>query len=117
MNKSKITGAYVLGTQISYFALITLLIAWATLLYPPKTVSIEVILVSWLLPLLFALPGIIQKKRYTFAWLQFVNVIYFCHSAWYLTSKTNEFWLAVLEMVIVLINFTFAVLAIRKSGK
>lgn len=115
MNKSVATGAYAIGAQLSYFALLALLVIWAIWLYPPQTVSIEVVLLAWLLPLLFALPGVLQKKLYTFAWLQFVNVIYFCHSAWYMTSDSNEFWLAILEMLIVLSNFTCAVMAIRKA--
>ncbi|NVK89559.1 MAG: DUF2069 domain-containing protein [Gammaproteobacteria bacterium] len=104
-----------LFTQISYFALIILLALWATLIESNSPFPTGLKLALWLAPLLFALPGVLRGQLYTFAWLQFINMIYFCHAVWFWMSDGWEMWLASLEMLLVLGNFSAAIIAIRQA--
>lgn len=104
-------------TQLSYFALLALLIVWSSFLFPATTLPIYWKILAWCLPLLFALPGVLKGKLYTFAWLQFINMLYFCHGVWYLPSQDAQRWLGIIELIFVFINFSCAILAIRQQKK
>jgi uncharacterized membrane protein len=104
-------------TQLSFGLLIGLLIGWHALWFPPERHSAWLLTGIIVLPLMFPLLGVIKGKLYTYAWLQFINMIYFCHAVVILMSSTAEFWLGLSELLLVLINFTAAIICIRLSKK
>ncbi|MEE4243797.1 MAG: DUF2069 domain-containing protein [Kangiellaceae bacterium] len=99
--------------QVSFFALFALLSSWSLYLFPPERFSATLLATIWLLPLVFPTWGVIKRKLYTYAWLQFITMIYFCHAIVYMMTSPAEFWIALAEFVLVMINFTAAILAIR----
>ena len=102
-------------TQISYFLLMALLLLWTLVLYPTEQIPSWQVAAILLAPLALAAPGIIKAKLYTFAWAQFVNMLYFCHGVMYLMTSEQVFWIALLEVILVLTFFTAAILAIRSK--
>ncbi len=113
--QQKIRFAHVL-TQTSFFVVLLLMIIWPTLLFPSKDISPIFTAELWTLPLLFPAIGIYQRKLYTYAWAQFINMIYFSHAIMYLMiSDTWESLLAAVELIFVLVFFFATILAIRWS--
>jgi uncharacterized membrane protein len=104
-------------TQVSFLLTIVLLFFWAALWFPPHKGSGYWLGLIWITPLLFALRGVFKSDLYTYAWLQFVNMIYFCHAIMYLMSSDAEIWVASAELLLVLTNFTSAIICIRINKK
>ncbi|GAM62018.1 hypothetical protein JCM19232_6323 [Vibrio ishigakensis] len=69
------------------------------------------------MPLLFPIKGILQAKPYTFAWSNFVLLLYFLHSLTLIYVDEGERWLAVAELVLVTITFTGNLLFSRLRGR
>ncbi|MBU1438994.1 MAG: DUF2069 domain-containing protein [Gammaproteobacteria bacterium] len=86
------------------FLLIPLSILW---LNPPQLGSKWVLLALLWLPLWLPLLGIVRGKAYTFAWANFIVMIYFLHSLTnlWVTSDT-AFLLAVIEFIASCLMFT-----------
>ncbi len=104
-------------TQVSFILLICLLILWAAVWFPPEKISGWTLAVIWIVPLLFPLWGVLKARLYTYAWLQFINMIYFCHAIMYLMTSELEVWVALAELILVCVNFTAAVMCIRITKK
>ncbi len=67
---------------------------------PPKLGSQWVLLGLLWLPLWFPLLGILRGKAYTFAWANFIVMIYFIHSLTHLwVSSGLTLWLAITELL------------------
>lgn len=83
------------------FGLLFLLIPFSVLwLNPPKLGSQWVLLALLWLPLWLPLLGILRGKAYTFAWANFIVMIYFVHSLTNLWVSDNmAFMLAILELI------------------
>ena len=78
------------------FLQIPLSVLW---LDPPELGRAWVLLLLWWGPLWLPLAGIIRGKAYTFAWANFIVMIYFLHSLTHLwISSGTTFWLAVAEL-------------------
>ncbi len=79
------------------FLQIPLAVLW---LDPPKLGSQWVLLGLLWLPLWFPLLGILRGKAYTFAWANFIVMIYFVHSLTHLwVSSGLTLWLALTELL------------------
>jgi len=79
------------------FLLMPLSVLW---LHPPQLGSQWVLLALLWGPLWFPLAGIIRGKAYTFAWANFIVMIYFVHSLTNLWVSTNmAFLLAAIELL------------------
>ncbi|MCO7223078.1 DUF2069 domain-containing protein [Pleionea sp. CnH1-48] len=113
MNKQQKINLFHRITQASYFALLALLILWLVFLHPAENINPYFVAAVWIIPLLFPMPGMIQKKLYTYAWAQFLNMIYFSHAIMYMMSEPDEFWLATLELILVMTFFTTSIITIR----
>jgi len=53
---------------------------WLLVISPSAGLSTTTTLLFFTLPLLFPLPGLLKGKPYTYAWSNFITLIYFLHS-------------------------------------
>ena len=106
-------------TLSSYFLLLILMPVWLIILSPDivsesltdlaKTNSIDtsknsmsplLTFVFFVLPLLLPLKGLIQGKPYTYAWANFIVMIYFLHSlTTFWVSSEDRIW-AIIEFIL-----------------
>ncbi len=84
-----------------YFSLLIYMPLWLLIINPSEALSPTLTLVMFTLPLLFPLKGLVQGNPYTFAWSNFVVMIYFLHS---LTTV----WVSSSDLIWALLEFTFA---------
>lgn len=72
--------------------------------------------VVWLihsLPLLIFLPGLLQRRPRTHAWLSFVILLYFIHAVLLAFDPVRR-WLGVIEVILCVAIFTLLILFIRQ---
>ncbi len=100
-------------TQISYLGLIFFVLFWTLLISPTEIVNPYIFAIVLLLPLLFAAKGVFKKQLYTYAWLQFINMIYFSHAIMIVMSDQANRSIGWIELSLVSINFTAAIISIR----
>ncbi|MBL4940801.1 MAG: DUF2069 domain-containing protein [Colwellia sp.] len=82
-----------------YFSLLIFMPLWLLVLSPSTALSTSTTLILFVLPLLFPLKGLLQGNPYTYAWANFIVLIYFLHSLttlWVLPS--DRVW-AILELI------------------
>lgn len=103
--------------QLGHFALLAFVCAWHSVISPPAEFSALVLTLVWAVPLLFPIKGILQAKPYTFAWSNFVLLLYFLHSLTLIYVDEGERWLAVVELLLVSITFTANLFFTRLRGR
>lgn len=84
---------------LGYFSLLIFMPLWLLLLSPSDSLGTTTTLLFFTLPLLFPLKGLLQGNPYTYAWSNFIVLIYFLHSLttlWVLPS--DRLW-ASLELI------------------
>jgi len=82
-----------------YFSLLVFMPLWLLILSPSESLSTLTTLILFVLPLLFPLKGLLQGNPYTYAWSNFIVLIYFLHgltTLWVLPS--DRLW-AILELI------------------
>lgn len=82
-----------------YFSLLIFMPLWLLVLSPSESLSTLTTLILFTLPLLFPLKGLLQGNPFTYAWSNFIVLIYFLHSLttlWVLPS--DRLW-AILELI------------------
>lgn len=82
-----------------YFSLLFYMPLWLLVLSPSEGLSASTTLLLFTLPLLFPLKGLLQGNPFTYAWSNFIVLIYFLHSLttlWVLPS--DRVW-AILELI------------------
>ena len=88
-----------------YFSLLILMPLWLIVLNPSDGLGPILSLVMFTLPLLFPFKGLLKGDPYTFAWANFVIMIYFLHSLTTLwVSPADRLW-AGLELLFVTMMF------------
>ena len=105
---SKINVARI-ATLIGYFGLLALVVYWAINPSQLETSSTSIILLIGGLPLLVGLPGILQQKPYTHAWIGIISLFYLIHGVVEAWSQPANFILASMEI-------TFSVLLYFGAG-
>lgn len=80
-----------------YVGLLILMPLWLFYLDKPEGYSNGFIFIIYIIPLLLPLKGIIQDKIYTYAWANFIVMIYFLHSLTLLYTSCDIF--VVLELI------------------
>lgn len=88
-----------------YFSLLIFMPIWLIFITDDRALSIPLTLVMFTLPLLFPLKGLVQGNPYTYAWSNFVVMIYFLHSLTTLWVSANEKHWALLELTFATIMF------------
>jgi uncharacterized membrane protein len=81
-----------------YFSLLLLMPLWLLVLSPSEGLSPVLSMVMFTLPLLFPLKGLVQGNPYTFAWSNFIVMIYFLHSITTLWVTPEDRLWAALEL-------------------
>ena len=101
ITKSKITQKYQRMALVGYVGLLILMPTWMFLISPTEQYSNGFIFTFYILPLLLPLKGIIQDKPYTYAWANFIVMIYFIHSL-------TMIWIAPEQLIWALLELAFA---------
>ena len=92
-------------TLTGYFGLLFFMPLCLILLNPSNGLSPTLSLVFFTLPLLFPLKGLLQGKPYTYAWSNFVVMIYFLHSLTTLWVSTEDTLWALIELMFATLMF------------
>ena len=101
----------------AYFALLTLLMLWLTVLAPPQSVPISMALLLLVGPLLFPLRGLLHGRPYTHAWTSFLVLIYFIHGVVEAWSNPEVRLYAGLEILFSVLLYSGALLYARHRGR
>ena len=86
-------------TLTGYFSLLFFMPIWLIFLNPSQGLSPILSICFFTLPLLFPLKGLLAGNPYTYAWANFIVLIYFLHgltTLWVLPS--DRLW-AILELI------------------
>ena len=78
---------------------------WLLVLSPSASLSTSTTLVLFVLPLLFPLKGLLQGNPYTYAWANFIVLIYFLHSLTTLWVLPSDIIWATLELIFATLMF------------
>lgn len=73
---------------------------WLIVLVPSQGLSPALVLVMFTLPLLFPAKGLVQGNPYTYAWSNFILMIYFLHSLTTIWVLPEEWIFASIEFVL-----------------
>lgn len=93
------TRLYLRLGQAGFMLLFLLMPLWVLWLNPPEMGSQRVLLALLWGPLWLPLLGILRGKAYTFAWANFIVMIYFVHSLTHLwVSSGKTLYLAIVEL-------------------
>ncbi|MHB8747181.1 MAG: DUF2069 domain-containing protein [Gammaproteobacteria bacterium] len=96
-----------------YFGLLTLLIAWFTVLAPSTHLPTALLLLIVVGPLLFPLRGLLHGKPYTHAWVSMLALLYFTHGVIEAWSNRTERTYALLEILFSVLLFLGSMLYAR----
>ena len=88
-----------------YFSLLIFMPLWLIFISPSSGLSPTLTLVMFTLPLLLPLRGLIAGNPYTYAWANFVVMIYFLHSTTTLWVSPEDVIWASLELIFASIMF------------
>ena len=84
---------------LGYFSLLFFMPLWLLVLSPSASLSTSTTLILFTLPLLFPLKGLLQGNPFTYAWANFIVLIYFLHSLTTLWVLPSDMIWAVLELI------------------
>ena len=106
--------------HLAIFGYIGLLIwvpVWHFLLSQSIEKSTIFIVLLWVIPLLLPAKGIIQDKPYTYAWANFIVMIYLLHGLTAIYAVENEAWYAAIELFFATCMFIGCSFYARLRGK
>lgn len=92
-------------TLFGYFSLLIYMPLWLIVISDDTALSTPLTLVMFTLPLLFPLKGLVQGNPYTYAWSNFIVMIYFLHSLTTLWVSADEKLWALGELIFASIMF------------
>lgn len=93
------TQTYKKVALIGYFSLLAFMPLWLLVLNPSQGLNPWLSTIMFILPLLFPLKGIIAGNPFTFAWSNFIVMIYFLHSLTTLWVNPDDIIWASLELL------------------
>jgi len=99
MNRRISTETHKKIALTGYFSLLIYMPLWLLWINPSEGLSPTLNLVFFTVPLLFPLRGLIKGNPYTFAWSNFVVMIYFLHSLTTLWVSSSDLLWATLELI------------------
>lgn len=99
IEKKPLTKRFQMMALFGYVGLLILMPLWFFVLAPREGYSFAFVFGLYILPLLLPLKGIIQDKPYTYAWANFIVIIYFMHGFTLLWTTETEHLLVVLELI------------------
>jgi len=92
-------------TLISYFSLLIFMPLWLIVLNPSQGLSPGLIVVMFTLPLLIPMRGLLKGNPFTYAWTNFIIMIYFLHSLTTLWVSAEDLIWASIELILVTVMF------------
>ncbi|RZQ57048.1 DUF2069 domain-containing protein [Pseudidiomarina tainanensis] len=101
----------------SYLGLLALMIIWQVWCQRDSEFSVVFRIGLWIVPLLFALPGMLRGKPYTYAWANFILMWYFLHSLTMLYVAPEQRGFAIAELVLTSAAFVGCTWYARRQGK
>jgi uncharacterized membrane protein len=117
ISKSKTTQKYQRLALVGYIGLLILMPSWMFLIDPSEQYSKGFIFTFYVFPLLLPLKGFIQDKPYTYAWANFVVMIYFIHSLTLLWIAPDQRIWALLELCLSISMFIGCTYYARYRGQ
>ncbi|MEH6597296.1 MAG: DUF2069 domain-containing protein [Colwellia polaris] len=87
-------------TLFGYFSLLFYMPFWLIIVSDDTALSVPLTLAFFTLPLLFPMKGLVQGNPYTYAWSNFIVMIYFLHSLTTLWVSADEKLWAVGELIL-----------------
>ncbi|MEW6998638.1 DUF2069 domain-containing protein [Colwelliaceae bacterium BS250] len=90
---------------VGYIGLIIFMPLWLFVLFPSEGLSPTLSFLMFILPLLLPLKGMLQGNPYTFAWANFIVLIYFMHSLTTLWVGEGERVYAAIELILATMMF------------
>ena len=118
MKKTK-ADFYYFMTLTGYFGLLLLLASWIIYFDSPTNSTTSLALIFILTPLLLGLRGLLNGKRYTFAWMSMLILFYFMHGvveAWANQNPTLQI-LALIEVSFTVIIFIGAIMFVKYKSR
>ncbi|OHU86598.1 MULTISPECIES: DUF2069 domain-containing protein [Pseudoalteromonas] len=115
--KQPITITYQRLALFGYIGLLLLMPIWLFIVAPREGYSNGFIFTIYILPLLLPLKGIIQDKPYTYAWANFIVMIYFIHGLSLLWVAPDELLWVTLELVFATSMFVGCTYYARHRGQ
>ncbi|WP_233520478.1 DUF2069 domain-containing protein [Flocculibacter collagenilyticus] len=112
-----ITKKLQLLTAVGYIGLFILIPLWYIYLFPTKDISLTLSLAMFWLPLFFPLKGLIKGNPYTYAWANFVVMIYFMHGLTGIWLSPEERHLYIIEIFFATCMFIGATYYARYRGR
>lgn len=103
-----------LTCHLSLFAWV---IAWQAYFFPHPHFNPVYLTVLWAMPLLLPLKGMLKAQAYTFAWANFVLMLYVLHALTLLLTSEQEAKLAIVELLLSLASFLANAYYARLRGK
>lgn len=102
---------------VSYFSLLIYMPLWLIVISPSSGLSPTLTIVMFVVPLLFPLKGLLQGNPYTYAWTNFIVMIYFLHSLTTLwVAPADRLWAAI-ELLLATILFLAATYYAKYKGQ
>jgi uncharacterized membrane protein len=100
MNKQRVSTKNLKKIALTgYFSLLFFMPLWLIVLSPSESLGTGTTLVMFTLPLLFPLKGLLQGNPFTYAWSNFIVLIYFLHSLTTLWVLPEDRIWATLELI------------------
>jgi uncharacterized membrane protein len=97
--KSQITQKYQKTALFGYIGLLLFMPLWLFILVPDSSYSAYFTLIVYILPLVLPLRGFLKDNTYTYAWANFIVMIYFIHGLCILWISPSERLYALLELM------------------
>ena len=101
----------------SYIGLLVLMIIWQVWCQTDSEFSLGFRVGLWVVPLLFALPGMLRGKPYTYAWANFILMWYYLHSLTVLYVAPADRGFAIAELLLTTGAFVGCTWYARRQGR
>ena len=101
IEKKPLTQRFQKMALVGYLGLLILMPLWLFVFSPREGYSLGFVFIVYIFPLLLPLRGFIKDNPYTYAWANFIVLIYFLHGLALL-------WIAIDELPYVLLELLFA---------
>lgn len=101
---------------VSYITLLFWVPTWHFLVAPSQQSALFTFIL-WCVPLLLPLRGLMAGQPYTYAWCNFILILYLGHGLTSLYVSEGEFWFAMLETVLSGAAMVFTMLYARHRGR
>ncbi len=108
MTKSTIkltTQTYKKIALTGYLSLLSFMVLWIFVLNSSQGLSIWLNSIMFILPLLFPLKGMLNGNPFTYAWANFILILYFLHSTTTLWVNADDRMWAFIELILAFVTF------------